>query len=276
MKKTTRPQKNRRGRPRIPLDELADRWNGPGRAYVERHKRDALAALFDEMLAFLPGGIVDDVSLAWFVARYQSEIPHVFRPPFAPALTPEGIERRDNAEAIVREIGRTKNVMGVVVLVRAKLAFHAAQMHAWRRNGSTGTPPLEPDEDDGEWFERETRTLERFREAATGRRAAQREDGPTPPEAGARPGHKPPAAHPQSDTPAEEMPDLGNETSDRPVPEDWADHVTWDGKEQTMSPRDMIRPHLEAIGRLDLLDQYSDEIIQYGPIVRRWIGGKLR
>lgn len=269
---------SRNGRPRTPLHELHHRWSQQGRQrkIVEGNVGRSLNALFNEMLAFMPGGIVDDASLAWFLVRYQSELPHIFHPPFARPPTAAEIERSDNAEAALREIGRPQDTAGMVTIVQARMAYHMAQMHAWRRNGSTGTPPSEPGVDDDQWFEREIKTLERFREAATGRSPARETDQPTRPSATPQANRRQPPAPPHGEAPAEDMPDLGDETTDRPIGDDWGDHVTWDGKEQTMSPRDAMRPYLEASGRLDLLDRYDDEIIQYGPVVRRWIGGKLR
>lgn len=61
---------------------------------------------------------------------------------------------------------------------------------------------------------------------------------------------------------------------DSPLPD--ADRFDWPGKTHFESPREMMRPYLEKIGRLDLLEQYSDEILRYGEPVEYRIDGKWR
>jgi len=275
------------GRRRVRLDELYARWNGPDKKLVEKNLRRSEALLFEEMVEFEPVGFVTPTRLLRFFVQYKREIPFLFVPPFIPAMTPANTDdyTRRRAETLASlkiegairptKPGPTPNaaylesVEIVHTVARTRTAYDLAYQHRWKRNGGTGEPPLPPGWDYSACTERELAMLRENAESTARNAAFWTEHKARELAAGVQPTLVVPPTLPRPTPASGQRVDWWNKSH-------WTDNVTWDGMKQRQSPREMMRPTLERIGRLDLLEGYSDEIVRYGPVVRRMINGTLR
>lgn len=284
---------------RILLTQAVARWQGDDKRHVERHIPRILDALYREMIEFEPVGLVTQVHLMRFMRHYHNEIQCLFAKPFNLIKTPEQeAAQRAEVRAYITwllEMGtvprredepeRYEQALKIVIAVRlAETAYQQAHTHVWSLDGGTGTPPTAPGSDWSLMSQDEQALVKRVRATWATRAARYREATATAAAALAAQA----AAGPQRAAPPSEPTATADDAEERstlqaleygspedvPLPD--ADRIDWPGKQHHESPRDMMRPYLEKIGRLDLLEHYSDEIVQYGERVEYKIDGKWR
>lgn len=289
----------REGRPRVTLLQAVVRWVGDDKRRVERHIPEILDALYREMIEFEPVGLVTQAHLLRFSKQYFGEIRCLFANPFNGITTPEqkAAQRTDvvdyinllkSAGVLPRRELEPENYNRALITAfdmrQAEMAYQQAHTHIWRLRGGVGTPPTQPSTDRSLMGKEELDCIDAARAACAARLERHRKADEEAEKQAAQarqpnPGPAPsPDARAGAEEAAEERPMLQAVEYGSPedvLPAD-ADRIDWPGKKHHESPRDMMRPYLTKIGRLDLLDGYSDEIIQYGAQVEYNIDGKWR
>lgn len=261
------------------------RWTGPDRRAIEHNAARARTALYEELLEFAPGRMQTAEEVFRVKDRYFIEAAYLFEKPFLSEAL-ESIDMTNGERERTKMIEEMKRdgvlvpgdhtnaqTMGSYYLAMGidQLAFvyHWAEEHRWHKKGRIGPAPTPIVIDVDQWDQthRESwgwdqQSLDenaagwlRIAARAKARRLAAimaRAPDAVPSE----PQWTPPPPLPKVEKPkrVDRYHDLrAGEFVDMTIP-------------VTMSPRDHMRPILEAAGRLDLLHLYSNRLVQYGPL----------